>query len=95
MDALIKRQAAGDTVSFNEIGKHALRSKNGMGSYNRVDKINMSNMNFMAPENAGKSFHKHEQIAKPQYDKISIDVEYRTIGSVYCQTKGKGVQSVN
>jgi hypothetical protein len=62
MATLIRRQEAGDTVSFNEMGKHALRSMNGSGVYNRVDKISMTYSAMMHPENTGKNYHKHQEI---------------------------------
>lgn len=95
MNTLIRRQEAGDNVTFNEIGKIAFRNMNGTGSYNRVDKINVANSSFVAPENVGKNYHQHQEIDRPTYDKISTHVELRTVGNNYQQTRGKGVQSVN
>ena len=57
LEAMIRKVECGDNVSYNQFGTHIFRQLNGSDCYNRVDKINMNNVNIVSPEKTGKAFN--------------------------------------
>eukprot|EP00352_Strombidinopsis_acuminata_P005166 CAMPEP_0176367476 /NCGR_PEP_ID=MMETSP0126-20121128/21911_1 /TAXON_ID=141414 ORGANISM="Strombidinopsis acuminatum, Strain SPMC142" /NCGR_SAMPLE_ID=MMETSP0126 /ASSEMBLY_ACC=CAM_ASM_000229 /LENGTH=106 /DNA_ID=CAMNT_0017725321 /DNA_START=371 /DNA_END=691 /DNA_ORIENTATION=- len=62
LDTLIRRHESGDTIKYNEFGKHIYPQLNGAEVYNRVDKINMNNPKIVGAEKTGKAFGFNNEI---------------------------------